>query len=133
VETPAEGNSFSWFDIVILESPNHTEPRIEDGISLVWLSHANRTNAITRDIIQGKLFSVEKGGADLRNLISFLKVTLLETKLITFHRDVFDLSPVTQSQSECVLSLLDGKILQILVNCQSKFQIKVSLRVLNRV
>jgi hypothetical protein len=73
-EPPEEGNSFSWFDIAILESPEHTEPRVEKGMKLVWRSHANKTNSITQDISQGKLFSLDNDDPEMRKLVSLLEV-----------------------------------------------------------
>lgn len=34
-------DSWSWFDIVVLGSPSATEPKVKNGLSLVWRSHAN--------------------------------------------------------------------------------------------
>ncbi|KAK0567692.1 hypothetical protein OC861_002546 [Tilletia horrida] len=50
------GESFSWFDIVILESPTATQPRVRDGVTLAWLSHANQYNNLGVDPTAGKLF-----------------------------------------------------------------------------
>jgi hypothetical protein len=51
-----EGQSFSWFDLVILDSPADTVPRSENGVSLVWESHSNRSNTVDPFGIQGQLF-----------------------------------------------------------------------------
>ncbi|KAG6814273.1 hypothetical protein H0H93_013004 [Arthromyces matolae] len=37
-----EAGSWSWFDIVVLESPKATEIKVKDGLALVWLSHDNK-------------------------------------------------------------------------------------------
>ncbi|KIJ36117.1 hypothetical protein M422DRAFT_34386, partial [Sphaerobolus stellatus SS14] len=44
----APGDSFSWFDIIILEKPTDT--------LLVWLSHTNLVNDFGADAAPGKLF-----------------------------------------------------------------------------
>ncbi|KIK65149.1 hypothetical protein GYMLUDRAFT_258629 [Collybiopsis luxurians FD-317 M1] len=54
-----DGNSFSWFDLVILEDSNATEPKVLNGVSLVWLSHSNKSNKIGPQAwSQGELFDV---------------------------------------------------------------------------
>ncbi|KAG6916206.1 hypothetical protein DXG01_007836 [Tephrocybe rancida] len=40
VEDP-EAGSWSWFDIVVLESPESTKIKVKDGVALVWMSHTN--------------------------------------------------------------------------------------------
>ncbi|KAG6844684.1 hypothetical protein H0H87_004659 [Tephrocybe sp. NHM501043] len=37
-----EAGSWSWFDIVVLESPGATKIKVKDGVALVWLSHTNK-------------------------------------------------------------------------------------------
>jgi len=34
--------SWSWFDIIVLESPEATQARVKDGLALVWFSHENK-------------------------------------------------------------------------------------------
>lgn len=34
--------SWSWFEVVIFENAESTEPRVKDGRPLVWSSHANK-------------------------------------------------------------------------------------------
>ncbi|KAG5643272.1 hypothetical protein DXG03_001239 [Asterophora parasitica] len=41
VDFPDAG-SWSWFEIVVLESPEASEPKVKDGLALVWLSHENK-------------------------------------------------------------------------------------------
>ncbi|KAG6906708.1 hypothetical protein DXG01_012532, partial [Tephrocybe rancida] len=36
-----EAGSWSWFDIVVLDSPEAEETKARDGLSLVWLNHIN--------------------------------------------------------------------------------------------
>ncbi|KAG6916204.1 hypothetical protein DXG01_007834 [Tephrocybe rancida] len=36
-----EAGSWSWFDIVVLESPESTKIKVKDGVALVWMSHTN--------------------------------------------------------------------------------------------
>ncbi|KAG5650804.1 hypothetical protein H0H81_011001, partial [Sphagnurus paluster] len=36
-----EAGSWSWFEIIVLDSPEKSVPKIQDGLSLVWLSHYN--------------------------------------------------------------------------------------------
>ncbi|KAJ3537702.1 hypothetical protein NMY22_g5481 [Coprinellus aureogranulatus] len=58
-ERVLEGDSFSWFDLVILDSPKDTVPRVENGVSLVWKSHHNDSSVIMPFGIQGRLYDVE--------------------------------------------------------------------------
>ena len=51
----AEGR-FSWFDIVILESPDATTPKIQNGVTLAWFSHSNGYSDISRDPRAGQMF-----------------------------------------------------------------------------
>ncbi|KAF8068911.1 hypothetical protein FPV67DRAFT_1096496 [Lyophyllum atratum] len=37
----ANVSSWSWFDIIILDSPEASEPKVKDGLALVWFSHNN--------------------------------------------------------------------------------------------
>ncbi|KAG6835324.1 hypothetical protein H0H93_002677, partial [Arthromyces matolae] len=37
-----EAGSWSWFDIVVLESPKAPDIKVKDGLALVWLSHDNK-------------------------------------------------------------------------------------------
>ncbi|KAG5654010.1 hypothetical protein H0H81_008319 [Sphagnurus paluster] len=34
--------SWSWFEVIVLDSPEASEPKVKDGLSLVWLSHYNK-------------------------------------------------------------------------------------------
>jgi hypothetical protein len=34
--------SWSWFDIIVLESPEATQARVKDGLALIWFSHDNK-------------------------------------------------------------------------------------------
>ncbi|KIJ45435.1 hypothetical protein M422DRAFT_29882, partial [Sphaerobolus stellatus SS14] len=52
----APGDSFSWFDIIVLEKPTDTVPKVVNGVSLVWLSHANLVNDFGADAAPGQLF-----------------------------------------------------------------------------
>ncbi|KAG7094147.1 hypothetical protein E1B28_007759 [Marasmius oreades] len=54
-----KGDSFSWFDIVILKKPTDTVPKTETGVSLVWLSHSNGSKFIDEYGHQGQLFDEE--------------------------------------------------------------------------
>ncbi|KAG5654012.1 hypothetical protein H0H81_008321 [Sphagnurus paluster] len=36
-----ESGSWSWFEVIVLDSPEASEPKFKDGLSLVWLSHYN--------------------------------------------------------------------------------------------
>ncbi|KAG6889009.1 hypothetical protein C0995_004477 [Termitomyces sp. Mi166 len=38
----SEAGSWSWFDIVVLESPKATQIKVNDGLTLVWISHENK-------------------------------------------------------------------------------------------
>uniref|UniRef100_A0A0W0FFI5 PNPLA domain-containing protein n=1 Tax=Moniliophthora roreri TaxID=221103 RepID=A0A0W0FFI5_MONRR len=51
-----QGDSFSWFDLVILEKPTDTIPKVTNGVSLVWLSHSNDSSYIHPYGTQGQLF-----------------------------------------------------------------------------
>lgn len=54
-------DSFSWFDLVILETPFDTVPRTENGVSLVWHSHSNGSSVISFTYgQQGKRFDLEE-------------------------------------------------------------------------
>ncbi|KAG6876907.1 hypothetical protein C0993_012163 [Termitomyces sp. T159_Od127] len=37
-----EAGSWSWFDLVVLESPDATQIKVKDGLALVWMSHENK-------------------------------------------------------------------------------------------
>jgi hypothetical protein len=50
----AEEDTFSWFDIVILESPTDTTPMVVNGVSMVWLSHKNTWNTFNKDATAGQ-------------------------------------------------------------------------------
>jgi hypothetical protein len=51
-------NRWSWFDLVILDSPEATVPRFKDGRSLVWRSHDVDTDLKDINTEQrGKLFN----------------------------------------------------------------------------
>jgi hypothetical protein len=54
-----EGDSFSWFDIVVLETPFDTAPKVMNGISLVWRSHANSSAFILSFGHQGQVFDID--------------------------------------------------------------------------
>ncbi|KAJ3516977.1 hypothetical protein NLJ89_g797 [Agrocybe chaxingu] len=45
-----------WFDLVILENPDATEPRVKDSRALVWRSHDIPKNATETDEQTGRLF-----------------------------------------------------------------------------
>ncbi|KAF5368755.1 hypothetical protein D9757_010417 [Collybiopsis confluens] len=54
-----DGNSFSWFDLVVLEDCNATEPKVLNGVSLVWLSHSNKEkDTDPHDLSQGISFDI---------------------------------------------------------------------------
>jgi hypothetical protein len=40
-DDPLAGN-WTWFEIAILKTKYSEEPRVKDGIQLVWVSHRNR-------------------------------------------------------------------------------------------
>lgn len=63
-----EAGSWSWFDIVILASPDATEPKIKNGRSLVWLSHSNELGE--EDFTEKKGDSFKRG----HELFSLLEV-----------------------------------------------------------
>ena len=81
-----QGESFSWFDLVVLETPSDPTPRIENGVSLVWKSHANDSSVIDpTHYFNGRLYDtqiteehVEKSAElrDLRELAIRLKGVL---------------------------------------------------------
>lgn len=50
------GQSFSWFDIIVLEHPDATGPKVVNGVSMVWLSHANVLNDYGPVAKDGQLF-----------------------------------------------------------------------------
>lgn len=52
----AEEDSFSWFDLIILQKSEANEPKKVNGVSLVWLSHANDENDFWQDPRAGQLF-----------------------------------------------------------------------------
>ncbi|PPQ65918.1 hypothetical protein CVT24_011251 [Panaeolus cyanescens] len=60
ITTLALDDSFSWFDLVVLETPTGTVPRVENGVSLVWHSHSNRSPFIPPFGHQGKRFDLEE-------------------------------------------------------------------------
>jgi hypothetical protein len=35
-------SSWSWFDLIVLESPEATQARVKDGLALIWFSHENK-------------------------------------------------------------------------------------------
>ncbi|KAF5379699.1 hypothetical protein D9615_005735 [Tricholomella constricta] len=37
-----DAGSWSWFDIIVLESSESSEPKVKDNMALVWLSHENK-------------------------------------------------------------------------------------------
>jgi hypothetical protein len=47
---------WSWFDLVILENPEATSPKVLDGRSLVWRSHCNRAEVTHNTFCQGSIF-----------------------------------------------------------------------------
>ncbi|KAJ8488254.1 hypothetical protein ONZ45_g14017 [Pleurotus djamor] len=55
VDFPGAG-SWSWFDIVVLESPEHSEPKIKDGLTLLWLSHTNSLGQPEDSTVTGPIF-----------------------------------------------------------------------------
>ena len=72
-----EGDSFSWFDLVILDTPKGTTPRVENGVSLVWQSHHNDSADFPSSGLQGKLYDVEDQDVpDLQHLAIALKGSL---------------------------------------------------------
>ncbi|KAH6904367.1 hypothetical protein BKA70DRAFT_1296423 [Coprinopsis sp. MPI-PUGE-AT-0042] len=56
--------SFSWFDLVILEAPHATSPKIKNGVSLVWRSHCNGTHPDPFGQ-QGQVFDIEISDAEI--------------------------------------------------------------------
>lgn len=52
-----EAGSFSWFDLMILESADATTPKVVNGRTLVWSSHHNSLDAKGVDwLYRGKIF-----------------------------------------------------------------------------
>ena len=51
-----EAGSWSWFDLVILESPEATTPKVMNGRSLVWASHSNALGNIDYQPHKGRVF-----------------------------------------------------------------------------
>ncbi|KDQ16906.1 hypothetical protein BOTBODRAFT_219380 [Botryobasidium botryosum FD-172 SS1] len=47
---------WSWFDVMILDSPEATSPKIVDGLSLVWSSHQNKPEDEDNTNYQGYVF-----------------------------------------------------------------------------
>jgi len=61
-----------WFDIVILENADATEPLVKDGRALVWRSHdIPKTATKGADEQAGKLFGREHEILGLLNVGSF--------------------------------------------------------------
>ena len=61
-----QGESFSWFDLVVLEMPSATTPRIENGVSLVWKSHANDSSVIDpTHYFNGRLYDTQITGEQI--------------------------------------------------------------------
>ncbi|KAJ6553081.1 acyl transferase/acyl hydrolase/lysophospholipase, partial [Mycena capillaripes] len=52
-----EAGSWSWFDIVILESSDATTPKVMNGRSLVWASHTNKIGDERHSLCNGKIFN----------------------------------------------------------------------------
>jgi hypothetical protein len=72
-----EGDSFSWFDLVILDTPAKAVPRVENGVSLVWQSHHNDSAHIHPFGLQGRLYDVEDDEVpDVQHLALALKGAL---------------------------------------------------------
>ena len=64
-----------WFDIVILENADATEPLVKDGRALVWRSHdIPKTATKGADEQAGKLFGREDEILGLLNVGSFISV-----------------------------------------------------------
>ncbi|KAG6834283.1 hypothetical protein H0H93_010702, partial [Arthromyces matolae] len=66
-----DAGSWSWFDIVVLDSPQSKKIKIKDGLALVWFSHDNKLGgkddvAQTGPVLSGRhdiLSSLEAGNA----------------------------------------------------------------------
>ncbi|KAJ7241094.1 hypothetical protein C8J57DRAFT_1085343 [Mycena rebaudengoi] len=54
-----EAGSWSWFDIVILESSDATTPKVMNGRTLVWASHTNKIGDEHYSHRKGKIFTRE--------------------------------------------------------------------------
>jgi hypothetical protein len=78
-KTIAPGDSFSWFDIVILEKPTDTVPKTVNGVSMVWLSHANLVNDYGANGVGGQLFDEndkqQPRAAEIKQIKSSLAVS----------------------------------------------------------
>lgn len=73
--TQAHGNQgedttgvWTWFDLVILATPEATEPNVKDGRALVWRSHDITKDSSEHKEQTGKLFSLHQ-----QDLLSFLQ------------------------------------------------------------
>ncbi|KAG6887164.1 hypothetical protein C0992_000367 [Termitomyces sp. T32_za158] len=51
-----EAGSWSWFDLVVLESPEATQIKVKDGLALMWLSHENKLGEIEDTKQVGPIF-----------------------------------------------------------------------------
>lgn len=47
-----ENGIWTWFELVILENEESTQPRKQDGIELSWLSHINLPQLDVRAVTQ---------------------------------------------------------------------------------
>ena len=60
VDFPEVG-SWSWFDVMILESRDSTTPKVKNGRSLVWESHRNEVMAKKTDFDPEKSYMPRSG------------------------------------------------------------------------
>jgi hypothetical protein len=60
---------WTWFDLVILATPEATEPNVKDGRALVWRSHDITKDSSELSEQEGKIFSLRQP-----DLLSFLQV-----------------------------------------------------------
>jgi hypothetical protein len=49
-----QAESYSWFDIVVLDSPASETPKIINGLSMVWLSHNITALEFEREPVPGQ-------------------------------------------------------------------------------
>ncbi|KAH0585552.1 hypothetical protein H2248_008784 [Termitomyces sp. 'cryptogamus'] len=48
---PRSEAGWSWFDVVVLQSPEATQIKVKDGLALMWMSHENKLGE-KQDVIQ---------------------------------------------------------------------------------
>lgn len=98
--TFAEAGSWSWFDIVLLDSPTSTVPKMKDGRSLVWCSHNNQLGDKNYQVCNGKLFDRD------HELLSSLEVSILVSSIVGRYLNIEQFSPGRQRHCcPCVCSI----------------------------